>query len=126
MTDRNGYNPSKLKTEEGVCFVCNTRTETARHEIFYGLKNRSASKREGMWVNVCPACHARIHANPSAFAMLKTNAQGVFEEYRPRAEFVAIFGRNYRDDETVIATGIRDGKEIKYYIKLDEEDEWTD
>lgn len=94
---KNGYNPSKLNTEEDICFVCGIHQETARHEIFYG-PNRSASKREGMWVNVCPSCHRIIHANPDEFVVLKETGQRTFEVWKPRAEFVRIFGRNYLED----------------------------
>lgn len=98
MTDSNGYNDSLLPTEEGTCFVCRNVLETVRHEVFYGTANRENSKREGMWVNVCVACHRNIHANPEQYLMLKEVAQKTFEVWRPRAEFMQIFGRNYIDD----------------------------
>ena len=57
--DRNGYNPSILATEDGVCMLCGLCTDTARHEIFYGTGERSLSKRYGLWVNLCHAATAR-------------------------------------------------------------------
>lgn len=95
MADRNGYNHSKFQTEQGVCFICKRNIDTARHEIFYGNPNRENSKREGMWIDVCPLCHDKIHANPEQFLMLKEKGQQLFEVWRPRAEFIAIFGKNY-------------------------------
>lgn len=114
MTDRNGYNPSKLATEPEVCFICRRRLDTARHEIFYG-PNRTNSKRQGLWINVCPDCHAAIHREPGRFTWLKQTGQKRFEEMRPRAEFVAIFGRNYLDEE-----------EAKEEEKTQEKRKWTD
>ena len=93
--DSNGYNPSKLPTQDGVCFVCGRHIETARHEIFYGNPNRTNSKREGMWINVCPNCHRKIHSDSSKYLTLKEEGQRYFEEWKPRAEFIEIFGRNY-------------------------------
>ena len=93
--DRNGYNDSALPTQFGECFICGAHVDTARHEIFYGTANREQSKREGMWVNVCPRCHRLIHNYPDQYIVLKQTGQKYFERLRPRAEFVAIFGRNY-------------------------------
>ena len=98
MTDRNGYNLSIMGTEDGVCFICGRQPDTARHEVFYG-PNRQASKREGLWIAVCPDCHRKIHANPEGFQLLKVTGQRAFEVLRPRGEFVRIFGRNYLDEE---------------------------
>lgn len=98
MTDSNGYNQSLLTTIDGKCFICRRQVDTCRHEIFYGTANRVNSKREGMWVNVCSACHNKIHANPQAYIALKQVGQRSFEALQPRAEFIKIFGRNYLDD----------------------------
>lgn len=59
--DRNGYNKSIMNTASGVCFICGRETETARHEIFYGEGERKLSKLFGLWVNLCPECHAEVH-----------------------------------------------------------------
>ena len=96
--DSNGYNESCLVTEQGVCFLCGRQVDTCRHEIFFGTANRSNSKKCGMWVNVCPLCHSRIHANPQQYIFLKEAGQRSFEALRPRAEFIAIFGRNYLEE----------------------------
>ena len=61
---RNGYNDSLLDTMPGVCYVCKSYCETARHEVFQGNGTRALSKRYGLWVNICPSCHDYIHNNP--------------------------------------------------------------
>lgn len=63
MANNNGYKPSILSTEAGVCVFCGLCTDTARHEIFYGTGERTLSKKYGLWVNLCPRCHARVHAD---------------------------------------------------------------
>lgn len=59
--DRNGYAPSILSVGNYECFVCGTGGDLARHEVYYGTAYRSRSKELGLWVNVCPECHAEIH-----------------------------------------------------------------
>ena len=78
--DRNGYNKSLLATTSGVCFVCGKYCDTARHEIFYGSGTRSLSKRYGLWVDLCPECHTRVHADPNwdKAVQLKEDAQEAF------------------------------------------------
>lgn len=61
--DSNGYNKSLLDTEAGECYLCPYVGDTARHEIFYGTSTRALSKRLGLWVNLCPRCHAEVHAD---------------------------------------------------------------
>ena len=94
--DRNGYNPSILDTESGVCYVCGRQTDTARHEI-YGGANRNISKRMGFWVNLCPDCHRRVHrVEDFAVAALKEPCEAVFEQTHTRQEFFDLIGRYYR------------------------------
>ena len=94
--DRNGYNPSILDTEAGVCYICGRQTETARHEI-YGGKNRQVSKREGFWVNLCPDCHARVHRyNDFATAALKEACEAVYEQSHSKTHFSSLHLREYR------------------------------
>jgi hypothetical protein len=58
--DLHGYAPSIFKQDEG-CFVCGLQTDLVRHEIFHGF-NRQRSKELGLWVNLCPRCHMKLHA----------------------------------------------------------------
>ena len=97
VLDANGYAKSILPTKEGKCYVCNNETETVRHEVFYGTANRVNSKYYGTWVNVCPRCHAILHADPNRGrdADLKKNAQWLFERSHSRVDFIRIYGRSW-------------------------------
>lgn len=60
--DRNGYNKSLFDTRNGVCWYCHRVGDTARHEVFDGVRNRRISKLTGMWLYLCPRCHSWAHA----------------------------------------------------------------
>ena len=58
------YSPSLIPgNEDGVCYLCDYHGSTARHEIYYGTGTRSQSQRYGLWVCLCPRCHAVVHAD---------------------------------------------------------------
>ena len=59
--DSNGYNKSLFDTRDGVCWYCHKATDTARHEIFEGVRNRKLSKLTGLWVCLCPMHHYWAH-----------------------------------------------------------------
>ena len=96
--DKNGYTKSLLHTESGRCYVCGREVQTARHEVFYG-PDRENSKALGMWADVCPPCHAKIHADAEAYTWLKAAAQLQFEKEFGHERFMAVFGRNYLPEE---------------------------
>lgn len=96
--DRNGYNKSILATTDGVCFLCGKYCETARHEVYEGTGSRSLSKRYGLWVNLCPECHTRVHAEPEweRAVQLKEDARTAFlEEGHTSDEFIRIFEKGF-------------------------------
>lgn len=62
--DKNNYNPSLLHAEDRVCYFCGPCLQTARREVFYGTGARTLSKRYGLWVTLCPSCHADVHDHP--------------------------------------------------------------
>lgn len=95
--DKNGYVPSILPTHERDCYLCHYGGDTVRHEVFFGTANRKVSKATGCWVNLCPACHERLHNDPSSGFddYLKRNAQWWFEQEHSREEFMKLFGRSY-------------------------------
>ena len=93
--DRNGYSDSLFVTEPGECYVCRARRETARHEVLYGIANRRLAKRDGLWINVCPECHRRIHAEPEHYIWLKMEAQEKYEALYGRDRFFATYGHYY-------------------------------
>ena len=92
--DSNGYNPSLLDTEDGICYLCHTDGQTVRHEIYMGAGSRSLSKRYGLWVNLCPACHMEVHAEPKGRKAVKLDkdAETAFlAQGHPEEEFIRIF-----------------------------------
>lgn len=97
MADRNGYNKSIMATEAGRCYVCRIETETVRHEIYYGTKNRKISKINGFWLDVCPTCHRRIHDVPGKGfdKLLKRKCQKNYEAFGTRDGFRRLVGRSY-------------------------------
>lgn len=97
MADKNGYNPSILATEPGKCYICRSDTETVRHEIYYGAKNRKISKINGFWLDVCPTCHRRIHDVPGKGfdKLLKQKCQKNYEAFGTRDGFRRLVGRSY-------------------------------
>lgn len=91
---RNGYNKSILATTSGVCYICGEYCETARHEVYEGNGRRSLSKRYGLWVDICPECHTRVHAEPNweKAVQLKEDAREAFlKDGHTQGEFTRIF-----------------------------------
>lgn len=92
--DRNGYNKSIMATTAGECYLCHRQCDTARHEVFGGCGTRTLSKRYGLWVNLCPECHAKVHADPegewAVFLRERAQAAYIAEGHSP-AEFTRIF-----------------------------------
>lgn len=62
MPDSNGYNKSLFDTRQGICWYCHRYENTARHEVFFGERNREISKVVGTWLYLCPRCHGWVHA----------------------------------------------------------------
>ena len=93
---KNGYEPSILNTTQGEDYILKREVgDTARHEIYFGGKNRKISKQCGFWVNVCPQIHDKIHNNHELDLKLKKQCQARFEETHSRDEFMELIGRNY-------------------------------
>lgn len=92
--DRNGYNESIMATTAGECYLCPYVGDTARHEVFYGTGTRALSKRYGLWVNLCPRCHAEVHADPKggkADTLDKDAREAFIAAGHSQAEFTRIF-----------------------------------
>ena len=95
--DRNGYNPSILQTSDvEECFLCGVPYPLQRHEIF-GAAYRDKSKREGLWITLCPTCHMDVHSHPLMYRYLKCDAEEIWLDHtgQEMADFKALFGRNY-------------------------------
>lgn len=94
MLDANGYNQSLFET--GVCHICGARGDLIRHEI-YGGSRRQLSKRLGLWVNLCPSCHLKVHSYPERYLWLKREGEILTHEiwkWTPE-DFREVIGKNY-------------------------------
>lgn len=94
--DRNGYAPSIMGVN-GYCFLCFRTGPFQRHEVFHGA-NRQKSKKYGLWINVCPECHHKIHfADGKVDRLLKENGQRqACMVYKwSKADFIKRFGKSY-------------------------------
>ena len=73
----------------------------ARHEIFFGIKNRQKSIEDGLVVFLTPELHNMsnygVHFNPTFDMELKELGQKVWMEYYNKTEedFIKRYGRNY-------------------------------
>lgn len=94
--DSNGYTDSIIQADTR-CYLCGRGGETARHEIFEGRGRRDKCKRLGLWVRLCPSCHARVHSEPKMYLPLKEDAQkAAMDKYGwDTVRFILEMGRNY-------------------------------
>ena len=91
----NGYSKTNLfNAEDGRCWLCGAVTDTARHELFRG-KNRQNSKREGLWMPLCPRCHRLAHTHEYEEELHRIGQTIFMSTGRTREDFMEIFGRNY-------------------------------
>lgn len=91
-----GYDPSILGAYD-FCYVCYRGGDLARHEVFHGYF-RKRSKELGLWINVCPECHDKIHFTDGKLdRLLKENAQrqAMLVYGWDTDEFRRRFGKNY-------------------------------
>ena len=96
--DRNGYNKSILDTEDGTCYLCQQTGQTVRHEIYMGTGERRLSKKYGLWINLCPACHMEVHAEPQGEKAVKLDKDGhaaFLAQGHSEEEFIRIFRKGY-------------------------------
>ena len=98
--DRNGYNPSIIHQGDIECYLCGVPFPLERHEIF-GAFNRQKSKRDGLWVSLCPICHRTgkqsVHNSSHTAKQLKARAEFAWCEKNGKTpdDFIKEFGRNY-------------------------------
>lgn len=95
--DSNGYAPSVMDTEDGLCFMHKGACDTVRHEIYFGTGNRSVAKANGFWVNICPRCHAYIHKDKEIDEELKRECYQVYTKSHSPEDFFKLIGRYYED-----------------------------
>ena len=91
-------NPSILRTEQGVCYICRRHTGTQLHHIYYGPK-RKMSDENGLIVHLCMDCHLNaphaVHRCIDTDLKLRQRCQRAFERSHTRDEFVSLVGKNY-------------------------------
>lgn len=54
---------------------------------------------DGLWINVCPECHDKIHANPKQYLWLKEAAQRLYEAEYGHDDWMWRYGRNYLEEK---------------------------
>ena len=89
---------------EGEFYFITPQTQTDKHHI-YGGANRKVSEKHGFFVWLKHDLHNgnnpnAVHNNPNPGydLMLKVKCQEVYEQTHSRAEFMALIGKNYRED----------------------------
>ena len=92
--DRNGYSQNSILPTEN-CFICGKGGDLARHEVFPGRGNRAISKAEGLWTNLCPECHARVHQCGEDDEELKRTFYQAYIKKYSREKFYKLFYRYY-------------------------------
>ena len=90
---------SIMQTEKR-CYISGRTDCLERHHVFGG-PNRKLSERYGLWVWLNHEYHNEppngVHFNRVARLMLQAEGQRAFEARYPDLDFMAIFGRNYKE-----------------------------
>ena len=81
--------------ERGRCFICRRYTATEVHHMLHGTR-RKAADQYGLTVNLCHMCHMKLHDRGEYDRELQELAQAEFEKTHTHAEWMEIFGKNYR------------------------------
>lgn len=95
---------SILTTNFTKCYMCGRSQWIEIHHIFGGaLRNKST--RYGLVVPLCHFCHneppAGVHFNRKNMDYLREQGQLAFEKAYPDLDFVEIFHRNYKKEDSV-------------------------
>ena len=84
------------------CYVSGAGGALHKHHI-YGGPNRRVSEANGFWVYLKPELHnlsnIGVHFNRELDLKLKRDCQREYEKTHTRAEFMALIGRNYLEEE---------------------------
>ena len=81
------------------CFVCGSSLRLEMHHCIGGTANRKQSDKHGLTVPLCPDCHRGpkgVHHNKQLDLYIKRYAQMQLEKEFSYAEFMKVFGKNYR------------------------------
>lgn len=105
---RKKHKASILHRKDGTCYLCMLRGDYRIHPIvhehhIYDGPNRAISEAEGLKAYLCPKHHINgpeaVHSNQTNMRLLQREAQKAYERTHTRAEFMALIGRNYLDEE---------------------------
>lgn len=109
---------------EGTCYLCKmlhddySRKYTEEHHVIYGTANRRLSTQFGLQVYLCKNHHTNgkeaVHNNAEIRNMLCIKAQDEFEKRYPELEWMKIFGKSWRTEETVAQGNIEGLGEFCY------------
>lgn len=81
------------------CYVCHTTYGLHLHHIFFGLKNRTISDKNGFTCFLCGIHHnlsnQGVHFNRELDLQLKRLCQEKYEEDHTREDFIRLIGKSY-------------------------------
>lgn len=91
----------------GTCYLCmldgdyQRRTGLQEHHVIFGTSGRKLSEKYGLKVYLCVQHHtigpAAVHNNQQTARYLQAKAQEAFEKQHSHAEWMQIFGRDYKE-----------------------------
>lgn len=79
--------------------LCGDTRDLTLHHVYHGKEYRRISDTHGFVVTLCQDCHSELHRNPGLDYGVQVRVQRNFEQRRPRAEFIALFGKSWITDE---------------------------
>lgn len=89
-----------IMQDEKECFVTGAVNCLDKHHI-YGGARRDKSEKYGCWVWLNHDVHMDLHSRNQALGFqLKALCQEKFEEQWGHEKFMAVFGKNYREENT--------------------------
>ena len=93
-----------IMQDEKVCYITKRTDQLHKHHIYLSA-NRKVSEAQGFWVWLTYDMHngnnpEAVHNNPNQGwdLKLKQDCQRKYEETHSRAEFMALIGRNHKED----------------------------
>lgn len=66
-----------------------------RHHCLHGNGRRDLAEADGLWVNLCPAHHRRLHDNNEHDRELQVIAQKTYEAEHGREAYFKRYGKFY-------------------------------
>lgn len=101
---------SIMHQKDGTCYLCmvlngdyDDHKTTEEHHAVFGNANRCRAEHFGLKVYLCPDHHRTgkdaVHRNYKTARLLQEKAQRRFEQVYPELDWMAEFGRNYKQEE---------------------------